>query len=299
MQTGNIEQNFAKRFRLNRGPTLLTQRGSGAPIAISRLSSEEALDGPTRKMPSENAYTFQVAVAAMPRGDIWLDGKHGELPNARSGDTFVFDLAAQPVAHLRKPYEFVRFYLPVGTMNQLAYEEGVGPVGGLRSTSVGVPNPVMHGLALAILPKLLRPDSESALFVDSIALAFHAHVIHSHAKAQWNSDASRLAPWQMRRALEYIEAHLEGDPSIAEIALECNLSSGHFARAFRQTLGVAPHRWLLQRRVAYAKKLLAYGKLSLSEIALACGFVDQSHLSRVFRQQVGQSPGRWRNLYNS
>jgi AraC family transcriptional regulator len=294
----NIEKTFAKRFRLSSAPTLLSQRGSGVPIAISRLTSEDALDGPTRAMPAEDAYTFQVAIASMPAGDIWLDGRHGVIPAAMGGDTFVFDLAALPVAHLRKPYDFVRFYLPVGTMNQLAYEEGVGPIDSLRSTSVGMSNPVMHGLGLSILPKLLDPNAASALFVDSIALAFHAHVIHGHAKdtrARVGKPLS-LAPWQMRRALEYIEAHLDGDPSISQIATECELSSGHFARAFRRSLGVPPHRWLIQRRIELAKRLLAHGKLSLSEIALACGFVDQSHLSRVFSRRVGQTPGRWRRI---
>jgi AraC family transcriptional regulator len=299
VRTDTIERTFAKRFRLNRAPTILSQRGSSAAIAFSRLNSDEAREGPTRAMPSEAAYTFQVAIAPMTTGDIWLDGAHGKLPAAATGDTFVFDLAAQPVAHLRKPYDFVRFYLPVGTMNQLAYEEGYGPIGGLRCSSVGIANPIMHGLALAILPQLIDPDAGSALFVDSIALAFHAYVVHNHANRRLlKADSMRLAPWQMRRALEYIEAHLDGDPSIAQLADECELSVGHFARAFRRSLGVPPHRWLIQRRVELAKKLLTHGKLSIADIALACGFVDQSHLSRVFAKHVGLTPGRWHRRYH-
>jgi AraC family transcriptional regulator len=113
---------------------------------------------------------------------------------------------------------------------------------------------------------------------------------------RWSVEHAKLASWQIRRACEFIEARLEGDPSIAEIARECRLSASHFARAFRQTVGMPPHRWLMQRRIQRAKELLATGELPLANIALACGFVDQSHLSRIFTQQVGSTPGRWRRF---
>jgi AraC family transcriptional regulator len=70
------------------------------------------------------------------------------------------------------------------------------------------------------------------------------------------------------------------------------LSVSHFSRAFRRTMVVAPHHWLLTRRIEVAK-----GRdrgLSLSDVALVCGFADQSHLTRVFTGMVGLSPGAWR-----
>ena len=61
-----------------------------------------------------------------------------------------------------------------------------------------------------------------------------------------------------------------------------------------RTMGVAPHNWLLTRRVEVAKEKLRDDRLSLSDVALACGFTDQSHLTRVFTRMVGVSPGAWR-----
>jgi AraC family transcriptional regulator len=72
------------------------------------------------------------------------------------------------------------------------------------------------------------------------------------------------------------------------------LSVSHFSRAFRRTMGVAPHSWLLARRIEVAKERLRDCRLSLSDVALACGFADQSHLTRVFTRMVGVSPGAWR-----
>jgi AraC-like DNA-binding protein len=72
------------------------------------------------------------------------------------------------------------------------------------------------------------------------------------------------------------------------------LSVSHFSRAFRRTVGAAPHSWLLTHRIEVAKAKLRDRRLSLSDVALACGFADQSHLTRVFTRIVGVSPGAWR-----
>jgi AraC family transcriptional regulator len=103
-----------------------------------------------------------------------------------------------------------------------------------------------------------------------------------------------LAPWQVRRAKEVLSANLDGGVPLKEVARECRLSVSHFSRAFRRTMGVAPHRWLLARRIELAKEQLRNTELSLSDAALACGFADQSHLTRVFTRMVGVSPGAWR-----
>jgi AraC family transcriptional regulator len=102
-----------------------------------------------------------------------------------------------------------------------------------------------------------------------------------------------LAPWQVRRAMEILGANLDGVP-LKELAQECGLSVSHFSRAFRRTVGVAPHNWLLMRRIEVAKQKLRRSQLPLSDVALACGFADQSHMTRIFTRMVGTSPGAWR-----
>jgi transcriptional regulator GlxA family with amidase domain len=131
-----------------------------------------------------------------------------------------------------------------------------------------------------------------------VALAFHAHAMHVYGGIPTGPGSVRsgLAPWQLRRTYNFIEAHLDGDPSISDLAKECGLSASHFARAFRQSCGVSPHRWLLRRRVERAKRLLLEGEQGLAQIALACGFVDQSHLTRVFARSEGHTPAKWRRL---
>jgi AraC family transcriptional regulator len=107
--------------------------------------------------------------------------------------------------------------------------------------------------------------------------------------------AGRLSPEQRLRALELIDARLDGDLSVAELAGSCGLSGSSFRRAFKKTTGVTPHRWLMQRRVDRAKDLLfRQPTMPLAQIALASGFADQSHFTHVFTAIVGAAPGEWR-----
>ena len=105
-----------------------------------------------------------------------------------------------------------------------------------------------------------------------------------------------LAPWQERRAKELMSTHLGRQIPLAFVAGECRLSVSHFARSFKQCTGKPPHRWLLENRVERAKELLLDDTVSLAEVALDCGFSDQSHFTRVFSRTVGTSPGTWRRI---
>jgi AraC family transcriptional regulator len=108
-----------------------------------------------------------------------------------------------------------------------------------------------------------------------------------------------LAPWQVRRAKEMLMARLDGEITLEELADECELSRSHFARAFRKTTGRPPHRWLVEQRIERAKDMLLKSDLPLAEIALLCGFSDQSHLSKVFAGALGAPPGEWRRFRRS
>jgi AraC family transcriptional regulator len=105
-----------------------------------------------------------------------------------------------------------------------------------------------------------------------------------------------LAPWQLRLARDTINANLEGELSLEQIARKCKLSVSHFARAFTRSTGISPHRWLMRRRVDVAKDLMLTTDAPLVEISLRCGFSDQSHFTRVFAEATGDTPGRWRQI---
>jgi AraC-like DNA-binding protein len=103
-----------------------------------------------------------------------------------------------------------------------------------------------------------------------------------------------LSPAALRRVREYMGSHLSECLDLQILADVVGLSLHHFARAFKQSTGVPPHTYLLQRRIDCARDLLIHSDRSLSEVALLAGFGDQSHFSRRFRELVGVSPGQFR-----
>jgi AraC family transcriptional regulator len=100
-----------------------------------------------------------------------------------------------------------------------------------------------------------------------------------------------LAAAAKRRVLEMIDVALEIRLTIEMLAREVGLSSAHFARAFRESLGRAPHQYLLARRLERARRLLETTGASLSDIAQRTGFADQAHFTRLFKRAFGTTPG--------
>jgi AraC-like DNA-binding protein len=102
-----------------------------------------------------------------------------------------------------------------------------------------------------------------------------------------------LSPKTLRRVQDHIAANLGQKITNQALAQVAKLSPSHFARAFKDSQGVAPHRYILECRVKRTQELLATD-LPLSEIAVEVGFSDQSHLTRWFREFVGVTPGSYR-----
>ena len=103
-----------------------------------------------------------------------------------------------------------------------------------------------------------------------------------------------LAPVALRRVREYIDSHLEENIRLETLANTAKLSLSHFARSFRDTVGVPPHRYILQRRIERAREMLIRTEVPLSEIAVGIGFADQSHFARNFHRWVGVAPSAFR-----
>jgi AraC family transcriptional regulator len=106
-----------------------------------------------------------------------------------------------------------------------------------------------------------------------------------------------LAPWQVRRVNDLIEAQMSGELRVRDLAASCGLSEGHFHRAFRATMGGTPLQHVNARRVEAAKHLLAGTVLSIGVIAFKVGFISASHFARVFRQATGGAPSDYRRNF--
>jgi AraC family transcriptional regulator len=272
-------------------PSLVTSVANGRPITFWLLRVDSPGQG-FYSIPAESAYSIHLHL------EIREVGRVNRKELAKAGSLCFFDLQSPQHVLFNTPFHTIRSYVPLPALQEFAEEAGGRRQVFLRPPSCGLDDPIVRHLLLCLRPFLEQRADGNSLVVDHIALALQAHLLRTYATTVIEGQSVRrgLAPWQERRAKEAMNASLDKDISIAQLASECGLSSGHFARAFRQTTGRPPHRWLLERRLEIAQGLLLNSRMPLSKIAIACGFSDQSHFSRAFRQMTGISPGAWRRI---
>lgn len=138
----------------------------------------------------------------------------------------------------------------------------------------------------------LRVASTVRAFLDTL-LARHGERAAPSLKAPADAGGASLA-----RVRDYIRAHFARDITVADLALVANMSRAHLTRAFTAAYHTPPHVYLNAVRVAQAQGLIRAG-LPLVDVALACGFADQSHLTRRFKGSIGVTPADWRAMTRS
>jgi AraC-like DNA-binding protein len=298
-QEANYRNRLAEAFGMPDAPTLITRALQKSTMVVTELKCDQSNFGMTASIPREDAYLVALQLRACHDHDLYFDGHLIRPTNWFAGVTSIYDLRRDPVADIRDPYHCLMFYLPRKALDTMSYEAGVPRIGDLRDhPGVGIDDPVVRHLLSSLLPATARPEDAHALFLDHVALALSAHVAHVYGGMNTLRGLPRggLAPWQERRVKELMSATLNEEVPLNRLATECGLSLRHFARTFRQSTGVSPHRWLMKHRIDRAREPLSNRALSLTDVALVCGFADQSHFTRVFTAMVGVSPGAWRRV---
>lgn len=131
------------------------------------------------------------------------------------------------------------------------------------------------------------------LFADSLATALAARLVALQSRRARVEPPQRALPaWRLRHVVEYIEAHLDENLTLAELAAVAGFSVSHFKPLFRQAVGMPAHRFVLERRVERARSLLAAGGRRMTDVALEAGFAHASHMARAMRRVLGASPAQ-------
>jgi AraC family transcriptional regulator len=289
-------QALAEKFGVNGVPSIVTHSLLGAEMAITEVAAAP-LGRPSDPIPAEDAVTLSLVLRDLPNLRYWEDGRMMPARLIRAGDVMVHDLRRSPATLVDKPMHSLMLYLPLATLNAVADEANVPHIEDLRyEPGAALADDVVRAVGTALLPAVRSPEQANRIFLDHMTLAIAAHVAHAYGGMRNAPRTVRggLAVWQERRAKAILAADLAGEMRLADVAQACGLSVSHFARAFRRSVGLAPHAWLQRRRVEVAKDLLRRRDQPLSEIALVCGFANQNHFTRVFTGQVGLSPGVWR-----
>lgn len=135
------------------------------------------------------------------------------------------------------------------------------------------------------------------LLIDSLKIALAIHLLRNYCTTQplLSSYTDGLSKSKLQQITEYINEHLHEEVKLIELAAIAQISPYHFLRLFKQSTGLTPHQYILQRRIDKAKYLLQESKLSITDIAFRVGFCDQSHLTRCFKRLLGMTPKQFQS----
>jgi AraC family transcriptional regulator len=149
----------------------------------------------------------------------------------------------------------------------------------------------LHQIAIMLLAELQSGGIMGALYVESLTQVLVIYLLRHYSTLQPAIvDRYSLPPSRLKRAIDYIHAHLDSDLSMVQIASSVNTSPTHFARLFKTAIGISLHQYVIQQRVERAKLLLETTDLPIPNIASQVGFANPSHLAYHCKRQTGMTP---------
>jgi AraC family transcriptional regulator len=192
----------------------------------------------------------------------------------------------------REPAQALHIYLASHIVVKLAAEiSHVNPDHVELQWRFNLHDPLICQIGLALKADLEQGCPMSSLYAESLVQSLALHLLRNYSSLTVTHErAPGGATRELRRALAFIDEHIDQSLTLTDLAAVAGLSSSYLIRQFKHTTGLAPHQYLIRRRVERAKELLVAGKLTIAEVAATVGFADQSHLNRHFKRLLGVSP---------
>ncbi len=160
----------------------------------------------------------------------------------------------------------------------------------------GFRDPLLTQIGLALWRELEQRSPAGKLYAQTAAqmLAIHLLRYYTAGGAAIEEPKPGLTHQQMKRVMDFVQAHLSQDISLETLAQQIGFSPYHFARLFRQTTGESPHQFVLRQRIERAQRLLQERDVPLAHVAVKSGFANQSHLTQAFKRHLGLTPQVYR-----
>lgn len=211
-----------------------------------------------------------------------------------SGDLTLCPAGAEISERWEGPDEWLSISFEPDFLARVANEAGGGRVSATLTPAFQYRDPFVETIAAGLLAELRAPAWGSRLLAEAHGTALAVHLLRTRQDGAAKLNAHALPPVRLRRVKDFVEAHLQDDIGISDLADIAGVSLHHFAREFRRSEGMPPYRFITERRIARAKHLMESTDLPLIDIAFRCGFSSQSQFTETFQKIVGTTPARWR-----
>jgi AraC family transcriptional regulator len=294
-RSGLFGQRLGRHLEMVSQTIVQASKGDRLSLAVTRLTCMRQDRDRTASIAPEAAFSVTYKLKDVEEHEFWSNGRMRYSRGFAAGTVNAIDLSEDPRSRVRGPFDTLQFYMRKDALDDLTYERGASPISALRSLP-DTSDPILGAMCAFLLSAPPEMAQTNQLFVDQVALSLLTYFAEGYGDMHIQPIPSngRLAAWQERRTKEILHSRLAARLTIADVARECNLTPSYFAKAFRRTTGMSPHQYLTHIRLEEAKGLLLSSSLPLADIALICGFGDQSYFTRVFTRSVGASPGAWR-----
>ena len=262
----------------------MRSHSAGRIVSIEQQSVEVVIalagtDGPVTRIGAGRQEQTQPHA-----GTVWL------VPTGVGLEEIVISAPMPKTLHL---------FLPLQQFDALADQYNLGK-SLVRSVQYvgGLNDELIKQVGASVLNELSEQTATSRMVAEMSSLMLATRLIQNYVDRNLIdriTGASRsLDHARMRRVLDYIDQNLEEEFTINDLAQVAHLSEFHFARMFANTIGMPPQRYVSQRRLESAKKMIGAGRLPLSEIAFRSGFSSQASFTRAFRRATNMTPGEFR-----
>jgi AraC family transcriptional regulator len=253
--------------------------------------------------PDVHTDVIAVSVAGQHRHTYFADGKQKW---SRIHPRFHFNLVAageQPrgVFASESSIAYLHIYLPHVMIKRLAADTLTKNAD--RDIALIDPmcsrDPYVESIARQFMWEMRQPDDCSRLAIDVLSQQLAIRLLRQHSNIAGSAvttakTGASYRDWRLRRAIEYLEAHIGDDVTLSEVATAIDLSTTHLANLFRQGTGESPHRWLMRVRIERACDMLQMPHISVTEVAMRCGFASSQHLATAMRRQMATTPTAYR-----
>jgi len=158
-------------------------------------------------------------------------------------------------------------------------------------------NPQIEQIIMMLYSELNQGSGlGSELYIESLSNALAVNLLRDYAvkKTSLNLQSAGLSDSKLLLVTDYINDNIAAEFKLSHLAALAGISQFHFSRLFKQSVGMSPHKYVIKQRVERAKSLLKNPELSVTDIALSCGFNSHSHFGKYFRQFTGFTPKQYR-----
>ncbi len=272
-------------------PPLLTSYNSGWSGIHFEHHHQPSHDTPEHRT---TMHAISISFSSTP-SERWFDG-HRQSEYQTPGVMAIIPAGTLHRSLWEQDVKFMFVAIDPKLMVSLGVEIGLPEEIELIPQFANKQDPLIQGIILSLRDELQSRGGGDNLYVDQLKTTLAIHLLKKYCvrQPQVSNYKDGLPKYKLRQALEFINAHLDQDIKLANLANSVGMSQYYFVRLFKQSMGIAPYQYVIQQRVERAKLLLKYGNRTITDIALQCGFANQSHFTKHFRQVTGFTPKGYR-----